>query len=811
MTKNKYFEIALNTSTSKIFNELKNIRESSEEKKNEIRRRWVWELIQNASDCTPKGGSINISLEVTGDRISFSHDGKPFSYDNLFSLITQCSEKQLSEEKLTGKFGTGFMSTFLLSEIVEIEGTFIRENGSWADMTFTVDRSKADFLEIRDSTEKMLEKLESLNSNTKEAMEKINKTKFIYNLNRTPESLAALKQGVEDLKATMPYLLAFNQNINSIEYNGEVYQREITNSIPSPLNNNIFSIKTRNVENNIPQHILLLKRNNVTVACPVNYDFQNNLLIFLAIPRNMPKLFCNFPLIGSEEYPFPIILNSDLFDVEIDRNAIRDGNADNRKLIEEAVSLHKVLIDYCADNNITRNEFNICSLKNRQYSGLKKFCYDEIKQYIEKKPIIPINNHSNGYERMAFLNDSESIQVHFPKTKKEHNDIYLWELFSDGGYTSIPTRETFLGWREVFGSNFSLKDFNSMFEINTLTEFNSYLNNEAKKYAWLNRFYSLWIEDEGIEQVTKSAFVPTQDNNFYHINSVFYDSNINEELKQILFALDPTYKKKLLDRDISEFNDYYCTNPSRLEDTKSCANLIENKVTTILSEETVNQVERKKEVQAIFNKLTDFYLQEPKLSEEYLPKSFSKRMLLSSPEETLRRMKIAEKVERNGIDMEGLDQILSNQEQIKNILENPHLNLEQIRELLKHVVTSTPEMRKYFEGLLERSVTNVYSYLKKSQKYSLPETLEKWKANKHTETIFPIKKKIKDKEEYEEITIVIRPTDGDQIIFIDEGELEILDSSEYELWTDNGTEQKKITLGDLLKTTGMSKIPLRKI
>ena len=318
MTKDKYFEIALNTSTSKIFNELKNIKESSEAKKNEIRRRWIWELIQNASDCTPKDCSINISLEVTDDRISFSHDGTPFSYDNLFSLITQCSEKQLSEEKLTGKFGTGFMSTFLLSEIVDIEGTFIRENGTWADMSFTIDRTNGEYLEIRSKTEEMLRKLETLNCSTNEAMEKVNKTKFIYNLKRTPESVAAVKQGIEDLIATLPYLLAFNKNIHSINYNGEIYEREITNPIPSPLDKNIFSIKTSNVDNDTPQYILFLKRNNVTIACPVKYDFENDLLSFLTISENMPKLFCNFPLIGSEEYSFPIIVNSDLFDVEID-------------------------------------------------------------------------------------------------------------------------------------------------------------------------------------------------------------------------------------------------------------------------------------------------------------------------------------------------------------------------------------------------------------------------------------------------------------------------------------------------------------
>ncbi|WP_202077561.1 sacsin N-terminal ATP-binding-like domain-containing protein [Caldalkalibacillus salinus] len=805
MKKDKYFEIALNTSTSKIFNELKNIKESSDAKKNEIRRRWIWELIQNASDCTPKDSSINISLEVAYDRISFSHDGTPFSYDNLFSLITQCSEKQLSEDKLTGKFGTGFMSTFLLSEIVELEGTFICENGNRTDMNFTIDRTNGTYPDIRNKTEEMLSELDTLNHSTNGDMEKVNKTKFIYNLNGTPESLAAVKQGVDDLIASLPYLLAFNQNINSINYNGLIYERATTDSIPSPLDRNIFSIKTNNVENDTPKYILCLKRNNVTIACPVTYDFDTALLSFLRIPENMPKLFCNFPLIGSEDYAFPIIVNSDLFDVEIDRNAIRDGNAENKKIIEEAVYLYKKLIDYCTDNVTTRDEFKICLLKSGQYYGLQKYCYDEIKDYIEKKPLIPINSPSSDYERMSYLDDSGDIQIHLPKAKKGDNDLLFWELFTDGGYVNIPTRDTFLGWRKVFGGNFYLEHINSMLKEMNIAEFNGYFKDEFKTCEWLNRFYSLWVDDESMEEVIISAFVPTQENNFRHVSNVSCDSNINEELKGILFELDSSYKKKLLNLNISAFDSFYEKNPLKLQDTKSCADLIEHKVTAILSEETVNQAERNNEVQVTFNKLTDFFLKEPKLAEDFLPKSLSKRMLLSTPEETLRRMKIAEKVERNGIDMKGLDELINNQQQIKNILANPQLDLEQIRELLKHVVTSTSEMRKYFEALLERSVSNVYSYLKELQRYSLPTTLEEWKANQYTETIFPIKKDEK------ELTIVIRPTDGDQIIFHDDGELEVLDSTEYELWTDNGTEQKNITLGDLLKTTGISKIPLRKL
>lgn len=69
-----------------------------------------------------------------------------------------------------------------------------------------------------------------------------------------------------------------------------------------------------------------------------------------------------------------------------------------------------------------------------------------------------------------------------------------------------------------------------MFEKMNLTEFYGYEISEKKTYDWLDNFYSLWIDDEGVEQVINSAFVPAQDKNFYPFNNVFYDSNINYEM-----------------------------------------------------------------------------------------------------------------------------------------------------------------------------------------------------------------------------------------------------------------------------------------
>ena len=93
----------LDASSNTIWDELKKIRESSEVEKKVIRRRWIWELIQNASDCTPKDRKIDINIEYYNNQIVFSHNGLPFCYKNLLDLITQISSKQSLEEKKNRK------------------------------------------------------------------------------------------------------------------------------------------------------------------------------------------------------------------------------------------------------------------------------------------------------------------------------------------------------------------------------------------------------------------------------------------------------------------------------------------------------------------------------------------------------------------------------------------------------------------------------------------------------------------------------------------------------------------------------------
>lgn len=87
----------------------------------ESKRRWFWELLQNASDYNE---SVNVKLIISDTKVSFCHDGTPFSLRDALNLISPDSNKlddDIHKDNI-GKFGTGLVSTHILSSVLEIEG-----------------------------------------------------------------------------------------------------------------------------------------------------------------------------------------------------------------------------------------------------------------------------------------------------------------------------------------------------------------------------------------------------------------------------------------------------------------------------------------------------------------------------------------------------------------------------------------------------------------------------------------------------------------------------------------------------------------
>lgn len=106
-----------NTAQS-VLNHLKAL-ESNRER---VRTRWVWELLQNARDASVDSGAKLVTcIERIDDKLVFKHNGENFSLEEIAHLIHHGSTKIESEETL-GQYGSGFLTTHLLSPEINVSG-----------------------------------------------------------------------------------------------------------------------------------------------------------------------------------------------------------------------------------------------------------------------------------------------------------------------------------------------------------------------------------------------------------------------------------------------------------------------------------------------------------------------------------------------------------------------------------------------------------------------------------------------------------------------------------------------------------------
>ena len=115
-----------------------------------------------------------------------------------------------------------------------------------------------------------------------------------------------------------------------------------------------------------------------------------------------------------------------------------------------------------------------------------------------------------------------------------------------------------------------------------------------------------------------------------------------------------------------------------------------------------------------------------------------------------------------------------------------------------HTSTPTEEMFIYAQGLISRAKTNVIEYLKKHPKYAC----EEWQELAPT-VIGGFKK------DGLSISVVVRPSDNREVIVYYGSEKDTLDTPNAELWIDNGVDEPRhLTLGKILKITGINRIPV---
>lgn len=559
-------------------------------KSNDLRQRWMWELLQNASDL---GDNVKAKLEITADRLKFSHNGKPFSLDEAYNLIMPDSTKDdetTHKKSVIGQFGTGFISTHILSKIIQIEG-IIEDDEQLYSFNFHLDRSERnekDFLiqSIKDAEAEYRENLLEIDELPEDEFQ----TSFTYHIDNTYSSLKGqeiVNDGIESFKELIPYVLTFRPQLAEIE----VIDRRTTTTkltfkrdeVKSDIEDLII-IKTNcykngnHIEDRLIGNII---KEETEIAFPIK-EIEDSKFQLLPFPEECPRLFCAFPMIGTSDFNFPVVVHSEKFFPNRERDGIEitefePKDLENRDRLIEAKNAFKRLLEIIQENEWTE-AYSICRFTNPDISDAEtkkwfvKEIFNPIKEGIFNTKLIELESTLELDEQRISL--SSAYVPYSDRRKKDKEKIvetiydFAFQVMSE----QIPCKDHFLNWYEVLDFEIfeseklnieklcetispkgNLKEFA---EVKKLTE-----NETVKYFIDLVEFV---IEQEEEELLGKYNLLLNQSNDFTKIKGLKLDrvehkglkDGYDEKLKDIYYSLSNNEcRETLLHKEFESIND----------------------------------------------------------------------------------------------------------------------------------------------------------------------------------------------------------------------------------------------------------------
>ena len=555
-----------------------------------IAKRLIWELIQNAKDnaatCNINGNpNVSIEIELNANNLKFSHNNGYFTNENVRGLIRRYSSSDKDRENetivsppaTTGRFGTGFMTTHLLSEKVLVKGVFNENKNSFCKFELPLDRSGVNEKEIIRSIENAFFEIEeSMKAQTRFEISTINKhnTEFLYYLNEEGYKLAEIS--IAELNDSLPYTLINIPNIERIDINqnGESYFYKIKKIKDFETGNSKISIIefTSNNHNTLHNNFATIIDDNTRIIIPIIYN--ENSIEIQNINKNVPKLFLDFPLIGTEDLNIPFVINNPLFEPTEQRDGVSlTGGNDkdtliNSNILIKAFELYKEFVDFACEQPNWGTLFNLARIKKPKEKDWidAEWFKTNITHPIQAKLLISPIVESNAGVRVCIKDSDGEDQIFFPSATKEEIRNRIWEFSNDYYPKQLPIKEHIHQWYEIIKT---FKDITQQYissigiDIHYFKDIKNLSLNlnktEEKTIEWLNDYYDLLnLEGEFIDFIIKDKFaiIPNQNGIFKKRSDLFVDAEIDEELKNVMQILGIDLRDKLRHKDVITKSNY---------------------------------------------------------------------------------------------------------------------------------------------------------------------------------------------------------------------------------------------------------------
>lgn len=542
-------------------------------------KRWIWELMQNAKDIKNKFNEVSIEVELYPDKLIFKHNGNPFKMTNLTGLIQQVSSKDSSNSDVdvTGKFGTGFISTHLLSKIINVKG-IVDHKSIYREFELVLDRSGRSSEELLPKIELALEKIRAIETDSSfivrsnyESKRKEGDldTQFTYTLDDQDNQKAA-KEGLDDLVNTLPLTLVNVSKIKSVRIVNHISDTDIEyrrHSIVSGDSEENFFKSSIQITDKPTKHFITYRKSNLSLSVEVKSFEELELVEHFG---KTPNLYRDFPLVGSEKFYFPYIINGFRLHPTEDRDGIpihsesAPDHMENRALIDEAFLAAQELTSYLIQHK-AKNLY-VCAysrLPDEKWTKKSKEWYTnlqtEYRRFLSESTVV----------ETEFRNKVNLEHVVIPRFGDRDNDNLKFydTIIQLVGTNKVPARDILLSWIKSIGPKNELETWGreieysldnalkSLHETKSLDKLSEILGDQIDTMDWLNDLYAFIIEFKKTEAFAEYAIIPNQEGFFQKLTpDTLYledsNSSIPDEFLDILDRLGDNWREKLIHRGV---------------------------------------------------------------------------------------------------------------------------------------------------------------------------------------------------------------------------------------------------------------------
>jgi hypothetical protein len=520
-------------------------------------RRWPFELIQNAHDASVRAGRENISLyfELIDGVLRFEHDAAPFTMDEYAALLTGGSSKDFMSMETTGRFGTGFLVTHVLSEQVHVSG-IIEFDGSHRSFEVDLDRPN--------DKDRLLQ-------NVIDSQESLLHTSLVENVDDQPtasfeydvDDEAIAEAGLDALEESLPYLFATCRRL------GEIRIRRGDDVIVWKLT----SVSRQNLVVSKPTEFWVSRSDDEDneeewrVVRAVGGPFSHGAMVValskqgdgwaVRKPGNLPSVFRQLPLLGGPRLPGWAIVDGQ-FEVEQERRQIYLAGEKDRPLRQAFAALSGLMTLANKEEWVDAHRIAHLALPTEVTGETNiKVWTDVLSSTAAQLSTLPLVRTAKGETLPCFTEGNQYADfIRRPESGPSYDE--LWELAASCTGADPPARNISEGWSEVVEGweklsvkvswiNLEEIGWRACSDVDHLPD----LRVDRDPIEWLSHYFEAVGKTWKVSGITKSHvdhILPDQHGKLYDADKLKIDGGVAERTKEISADIGIDIEAQLLDQ-----------------------------------------------------------------------------------------------------------------------------------------------------------------------------------------------------------------------------------------------------------------------